>query len=169
MGSGLIYVVIVGMWLAYFLPRWISNHEEISGRSIERFAYTMSLMARTAGNAPVDPKQVLRRKEREMANRRIIFAAISALLVLITLLIAMGMLAPAIIAIPVSAFSLYVVHARHQIASINRELEIVNSLANEEPTNDKYAELINRSRRISATFNQEEEHWTPLALSLIHI
>jgi len=41
MGSGLIYLIIIGMWIAYFLPRWISSHEEISGRSVKRFDEAM--------------------------------------------------------------------------------------------------------------------------------
>lgn len=163
MGSGLIYVVIVGMWLAYFMPRWIASHEEISGRSIERFAYTMSLMARTAGNGRADAKEVLRRKEREMSDRRLIFAGISALSILIILFIALGLMAPAMLAIPISSISLYVVHARHQIALINRELEIVEALPKEDSKKDKYSEILNRSRQIHTQVNQDEEFWTPLA------
>jgi len=164
MGSGLIYLVIVGMWLAYFLPRWITNHEEISGRSIERFAYTMSLMARTAGNGAGNRKELIRRSQRELANRRAIFASICALTLLFTLMISLGLLAPAIITIPISSLALYIVHARHQITSIKREFEIVKNMSREDVKGDKYSELIVRSRRtVGATSTALEEQWTPLA------
>ncbi len=34
MGSGFIYLIIMGMWAAYFLPQWLSNHEDSSGKAI---------------------------------------------------------------------------------------------------------------------------------------
>ncbi|MEY3215292.1 MAG: hypothetical protein RLZZ82_526, partial [Actinomycetota bacterium] len=31
MTSGLIYIAIIGMWVAYFAPRWIHDRNEFSG------------------------------------------------------------------------------------------------------------------------------------------
>ena len=47
MGSGLIYAVIIGMWAAYFIPRWLRRHEELSeSRSVERFDQAMRILSR---------------------------------------------------------------------------------------------------------------------------
>lgn len=47
MGSGLIYAVIIVMWAAYFIPRWLRRHEELSeSRSVERFDQAMRILSR---------------------------------------------------------------------------------------------------------------------------
>ena len=33
------------MWAAYFLPQWISRHEESSGKAIERYKNAMQVVA----------------------------------------------------------------------------------------------------------------------------
>ena len=54
MGSGLIYLIIVGMWIAYFLPRWVATHEEVSGKSMEKFASAMKVVGSKTGNVTYD-------------------------------------------------------------------------------------------------------------------
>ena len=47
MGSGVIYAVLVAMWAAYFIPRWLRRHEELSeSRSVERFDRAMRILSR---------------------------------------------------------------------------------------------------------------------------
>lgn len=47
MGSGLIYAALVVMWAAYFIPRWLRRHEELSeSRSVERFDRAMRILSR---------------------------------------------------------------------------------------------------------------------------
>ena len=47
MGSGLIYAVLIVMWAAYFIPRWLRRHEELSeSRSVERFDHAMRILSR---------------------------------------------------------------------------------------------------------------------------
>jgi len=43
MGSGFIYLIIIGMWAAYFLPQWLSKHEDNSGRAIQRYKNAMPI------------------------------------------------------------------------------------------------------------------------------
>lgn len=46
-GSGVIYAIIIGMWAAYFIPRWLRRHEELSeSRSVERFDQAMRILSR---------------------------------------------------------------------------------------------------------------------------
>jgi hypothetical protein len=46
-GSGIIYAVIIVMWAAYFIPRWLRRHEELSeSRSVEKFDHAMRILSR---------------------------------------------------------------------------------------------------------------------------
>ena len=45
MASAIIYLAIIGMWIAYFLPRWIHTHDEFSGKSVERYKSALRVVA----------------------------------------------------------------------------------------------------------------------------
>jgi hypothetical protein len=46
-GSGIIYAIIIGIWAAYFIPRWLKRHEELSeSRSVEKFEHAMRILSR---------------------------------------------------------------------------------------------------------------------------
>ncbi|MTA80547.1 MAG: hypothetical protein F2954_04315, partial [Actinobacteria bacterium] len=51
MASGLIYIAIIGMWVAYFAPRWIHDRNEFSGKSVERFKVALTVVANSSPNA----------------------------------------------------------------------------------------------------------------------
>lgn len=165
MGSGLIYIIIVGMWIAYFLPRWIANHEEVSGRSIEKFASTMKVVGKTSGNSSDDLAELLRKNENQMLIRRILFSSILGLTLIVSFFALVDFLSPAIITIPISALGLYVVHARHQVGAITEEISTATkSLKKSERATSKYSELIARSKQVSGSKDElADEQWTPLA------
>ena len=50
MASGLIYIAIIGMWIAYFAPRWIHDRNEFSGKSVERFKVALMVVASSSPN-----------------------------------------------------------------------------------------------------------------------
>lgn len=164
MGSGLIYLIIVGMWIAYFLPRWIANHEELSAKSVERFAYTMKLVGRTSGSLESDLEELKRKHENQIFVRRILFTSIVAFTVIVSLFILAGLLSPMIFALPISGLGLYVVHTRHQIRSMHAEIEAAKNPYSHSTTTHDYSLLIARSKRISSSRSDVvDEHWTPLA------
>lgn len=170
MGSGFIYLIIVGMWIAYFLPRWISTHEEVSGRTVEKFEKTMKVVGVTSGNAAPDYEAIAKKKEAQVANRRIAFASIIGLSVVISLFAIIGLVSASTIALPISAFVLYVVHARHQIHVTNEEIKRARSIqkVSEKPSRNNYSEIIARSKRASSgltvdSLNISAEQWTPLS------
>ena len=47
MASGLIYLIILMMWGAYFVPRWMSQHDTTSGRATARYKSAMKVVAST--------------------------------------------------------------------------------------------------------------------------
>ena len=165
MGSGLVYIIIVGMWISYFLPRWISNHDEVSGRSMERFASAMKKVGATTGNVTVDVSELKARRDSQLISRRIIFFAIIGATFLVSLFILVGFVSPVIITIPLSSFALYLVHARHQIQTLEEELALAKNAQEMElhKSRQGYAELIARSKRAARQLSTiDDEHWTPL-------
>jgi len=46
-GSGIIYAFLIVMWAAYFIPRWLRRHDELSeSRSVEKFDTAMKILSR---------------------------------------------------------------------------------------------------------------------------
>jgi len=169
-GSGLIYLIIVGMWIAYFLPRWISTHEEVSGRTVEKFEKTMKVVGVTSGNAAPDYEEIARRREQQVAVRRILFFSIIGLTIVVSLFAIVGLVSPIIMMLPISAFALYVVHARHQIHLVQEEVKRARSIqkVSSQPSSRNYSEIIARSKSASTKRTIFEglssgEQWTPLS------
>lgn len=170
MGSGLIYLIIVGMWIAYFLPRWISTHEEVSGRTVEKFEKTMKVVGVTSGNAAPDYEELARRREQQVVVRRILFFSIIGLTFVVALFVIVGLVSPIIIMLPISAFALYVVHARHQIHLVQEEVKRARSIqkVSAQPASRNYSEIIARSKSANTKRTIFEglssgEQWTPLS------
>lgn len=165
MGSGFIYFIIVGMWIAYFLPRWITTHEEVSGRTVEKFEKTMKVVGLTSGNAAPDYEALAKKREQQVAARRILFFSIVGLTTLVILFALIGLVSPSIIALPISAFVLFVVHARNQIHNLQDEIKRARSIqqVSAKPSTNNYSEIIARSKRVTTKLNISEEQWTPLS------
>lgn len=165
MGSGLVYIIIVGMWISYFLPRWISNHDEVSGRSMERFADAMKKVGSTTGKITIDVDELIGRRKSQLITRRILFTSIIGFTVLVALFILVGLISPVILTIPISSFALYLVHARHQIQTVTEEMELAKNAQQMEEKKSKegYSELIARSKRAAQQLTiTDSEQWTPL-------
>ena len=162
MGSGLIYLIIVGMWVSYFLPLWVSNHEEVSGKSVEKFRNSMRAVAHTAG-VPTQ-EELARENEHNLVIRRIVFSSLSLLLVLTSALSLVGLLSPIVMLLPISGIALYIAHVRRQIQAMRtmiRQQRII-SQHSQKPSSTNYAELISRSK-VVANRNTDSELWIPLS------
>ncbi|NDA82488.1 MAG: hypothetical protein EBY01_05445 [Actinobacteria bacterium] len=164
MGSGLIYIIIVGMWIAYFLPRWIANHDEVSGRSVDKFNEAMRVVGKASGKSKVDLEELLKRKENQMLVRRIVFFSILGLMTICALFILVGFLSPTIILLPLSALGIYLVNTRHQISYINDEIEFARQNPEGKREDSKYSDLIIRSKRVAKERAESQtEQWVPLS------
>lgn len=157
MGAGFIYLIIVGLWVAYFLPRWINAHEEHAGRSVDRFQGLLDVVGRTATgeerlrNSPEHRAQ-------QLHTRRITFAALSTLLLVTLFLTAVGLLSIGMIIVPIIGIGAYVIVVRRQLTQANRIMR--ESLDESRPSlyRSKYAELITK-----VSYEERTEHWVPLA------
>ena len=163
MTSGLIYIAIIGMWIAYFAPRWIHDRNEFSGKSVERFKSALRVVANqspqtaTASGAihiDLDHEATVRQS---LLRRRITFVLIA--FSLITTLVGgiMNTMSFIYAAIPLSGMLIYVANVRRHV--------IADQLHKRRVT-----QLHRRSSGVSATNLAEvvtpkpsTEHWIPLS------
>ena len=161
MASGFIYLIILGMWAAYFIPRWISNHEENSGKRAEKFNSAMrSVTQPEQRRAQAEDKLTRKSKIR---NRRIAYSIILIALITTSIFISLGSIAPTFIAIPLSALFIYTVHVRRQVVAAQLKQRRLNALER-----ISAASVINEPTeqiQISSREDFEDsykEHWIPL-------
>lgn len=120
MASGIIYLAIIGMWVAYFLPRWMHNKNEFSGKHVERYKSALRVVA---GNTPgarvgtgviyTDVDQVARVAQ-QLLRRRIIFSIISISFIATLVGAYMQTLAITSALVPLSALIIYIAFVRRQ-------------------------------------------------------
>jgi len=163
MASGFIYLIILGMWAAYFLPKWITSHDEASGKSAERYKSAMRVVGETGSVNPAQNATDNFRKQNQIANRRIIFSSLTFSFLIIGAFCAVGIISTLILAIPTTALAIYVVHVRRQIVAaqlkqrrINAFQKISSATVITEPI-----ERVTFSSRIDFV-EENKEHWIPL-------
>ena len=86
MASGIIYLAIIGMWVAYFLPRWVHNKNEFSGKSVEKYKSALRVVASANPGSVHNSGAIYTDVDREgrvaqqLLRRRIIFFLITTTL-----------------------------------------------------------------------------------------
>ena len=142
MASGLIYVAIIGMWVAYFLPRWVHDRNEFSGKSIERYKSALRVVANSSpggssgsGVIHTDLDHEAKVAQRLM-QRRITFA---------------------ILIIPLTGIIIYVAHVRRQTISEKLYKRRIRNLQKGQSGTSG----TNLSEVVSNV--TQKEHWIPLS------
>ena len=153
MGSGFIYLVIAGMWVAYFLPQWISRHEETSGKAIERYKNAMQVVAENNKN---DVK--IEEKNKIFFRRRLIFGSLFSIYLFSNLFALLGLLVFTTTLIPLTALLIYFVNVRKQVVASQlraRRLAALEKITNTKLASIELPEIINENKNI--------EHWIPFS------
>lgn len=161
MASAIVYLAIIGMWIAYFLPRWIHTHDEFSGKSVERYKSALRVVAGDVQNVysmaiHTDLDEPYKRSQL-LLRRRILFALILITFIATSVGTIMNLLHWAYIAIPISGFIVYLAHTRR---TINRERIQRRRIENLQRSTQGISH-INLSEVVSPKENQE--YWVPLA------
>lgn len=163
MGAGFIYLIIVGLWVAYFLPRWIHAHEEHAGRSVDRYQALLDVVGRTA-TGEERHRFTPEKREQLLHTRRVTFLALSSLFLVTVFLATIGMLSAILVTVPMIGIASYVFVVRRQISAeeiarrINRATHEHDHVAPGNIYRNKYAELITK-----VTLEERSEEWIPLA------
>ena len=168
MASGIIYLAIIGMWVAYFLPRWLHNKNEFSGKSVERYKSALRVVASsTPGTQPgsgVIYTDVDRagRVAQQLLRRRIVFFLIFTTLVLTIVGAIMQTFAYVAIAIPVTALLIYIAHVRRQSNSERIQRRRVDQLhrTTEGVSHTNLSEVLTSH---TAEVKSSQDHWVPFA------
>ena len=161
MASGLIYLIIIGMWVAYFLPRWIRQHETQSGRETERYKSAMKIVASTPNFPdPVNPDEKLK----TLRKRRLILGSLTLVLAIAIVGILLGYIPAVGALIPVTALAIYIISVRRQVVAAHikkRRLEALASITAVQIKVDPSVriDLSERPRRVSESIL---EQWVPL-------
>ena len=155
MASGIIYLAIIGMWVAYFLPRWIHSRNEFTGKSAQRYRSALEVVSGSA--SPLSEVDRLRAQQLKLTRRRLFFALILTSLVMTLVGAVMQAVTYTLILLPIAGFIFYLAHVRHdtnteKIAKRRRD-ELHRTNAGISPTN--LAEVV--------TPKLTTEHWIPLS------
>jgi hypothetical protein len=169
MASGIIYLAIIGMWVAYFLPRWVHNKNEFSGKSVERYKSALRVVASTTPGAQIGSGAIYTDVDRagrvaqQLMRRRIIFSLITTTLILTTAGAIMQTFTYIAIAIPVTGLLLYIAHVRRQENSERITRRRVDQLhrATEGVSHTNLADVLSRNSHSEVKVNQD--HWIPLS------
>jgi len=163
MASGLIYIAIIGMWVAYFAPRWIHDRNEFSGKSVERFKVALSVVANSSPqsihNSGIHHIDLDREAKiaQLLMRRRIIFVVITFSLTTTLIGGFMNTMPFLYVLVPASGILIYIAHVRRQTIA-------------ERIQHRRIQQLHRRTAGVSATNlvevvtpKQSQEHWIPLS------
>jgi hypothetical protein len=163
MASGIIYLSIVGMWVAYFVPRWVHSHDEFSGKSVERYKSAMRIVTSTTGEGSMSSGPVHADLEREskiaqvLLRRRIVFAILIFGFIATILEVLFNSISLFYSAIPVVGLASYVAHVRRQSVADRLQRRRVTQLHH----STAGVSLTNLSQVF--TPKESREHWVSLA------
>ena len=169
MASGIIYLAIIGMWVAYFLPRWVHNKNEFSGKSVERYKSALRVVASTTPGAQIGSGAIYTDVDRagrvaqQLMRRRIIFSLITTTLILTTAGAIMQTFTYIAIAIPVTGLVLYIAHVRRQENSDRITRRRMDQLhrTTEGVSHTNLADVLTHNSHSEVKVNQD--HWIPLS------
>ena len=169
MASGIIYLAIIGMWVAYFLPRWVHNKNEFSGKSVERYKSALRVVASTTPGAQIGSGAIYTDVDRagrvaqQLMRRRIIFSLITTTLILTTAGAIMQTFTYIAIAIPLTGLVLYIAHVRRQENSDRITRRRMDQLhrTTEGVSHTNLADVLSHNSHSEVKVNQD--HWIPLS------
>lgn len=169
MASGIIYLAIIGMWVAYFLPRWVHNKNEFSGKSVERYKSALRVVASTTPGAQIGSGAIYTDVDRagrvaqQLMRRRIIFSLITTTLILTTAGAIMQTFTYIAIAIPLTGLVLYIAHVRRQENSDRITRRRMDQLhrTTEGISHTNLADVLAHNSHSEVKINQD--HWIPLS------
>jgi hypothetical protein len=163
MASAIIYLAIIGMWVAYFLPRWLHNKNEFSGKHVERYKSALRVVAGSTPGARVGSGVIytdvdrVARVAQQLLRRRIIFSIITFSLIATLVGAIMQTLVATSILIPLSALIIYIAFVRRQenaSAIQHRRMDQIHRRT-EGVSHTNLSEVL--------TAKNSTDHWVPFA------
>jgi len=146
----------MGMWAAYFLPQWLSNHEENSGKAIQRYKNAMQVVAEN--NGAIQSEAKLEDQNKIFLQRRLIFGSLFSLYLLSLISAGIGFLSFTTTFVPLSATLIYFINVRKQVVTSQLKSRRLKAIAT--ITNTKIPTTVIPERVKEKSSN---EHWIPFS------
>ena len=144
------------MWAAYFLPQWLSKHEDNSGKAIERYKNAMQVVAENNPSVKMEPR--VEDKSKIFFQRQLIFGSLFSLSLLSLVFASVGFLDFTTTLIPLTALLIYVVNVRKQVVASQLKARRLKAL--EKITNSKIPTTMIPDQIPEKSSN---EHWIPFS------
>ena len=144
------------MWAAYFLPQWLSKHEDNSGKAIERYKNAMQVVAENNPSVKMEPR--VEDKSKIFFQRQLIFGSLFSLSLLSLVFASVGFLDFTTTLIPLTALLIYVVNVRKQVVASQLKARRLKAL--EKITNSKIPTTMISDQIPEKSSN---EHWIPFS------
>lgn len=163
MASGFIYLIILGMWAAYFLPKWITSHDEASGKSAERYKSAMRVVGEAGSLNSTSSSPDSAKRQNQIVNRRIIFSSLTLSLVVVGILSVLGVFSSSILLIPTTAIAIYIVNVRRGLIAAQLQERRVRAFEKISTATviTKPVERITYLSQVNFVA-ENNEHWIPL-------
>ena len=114
------------MWAGYFLPQWLSKHEDNSGKAIERYKNAMQVVAESNGSIKSENKGI--DKSKIFLQRRLIFGTLFSLYALSLVSALVGFLDLITTFVPLTGLLIYFVSVRKQVVASQLKMRRVKAL-----------------------------------------
>ena len=158
MSSGLIYFAVIALWVAYFLPRWLRSHDEVSeSKSLERYRSAMHVVSMSSSQTTYMTRaEIAEREARTLRKRQITLIAL-AIFLFVNFIFAITDVVPfKSLLLPTSLLIIFVVHMRRQKVQddVTKRRRMVAMKGKSSPYN--FAEITYRSPE------SETSKWIPI-------
>ena len=144
------------MWAAYFLPQWLSKHEDNSGKAIQRYKNAMQVVAESNGSIKTENER--EDKDKIFLKRRLIFGSLFSLYALSVTSAVVGSLDWVTTFVPLTGILIYFVNVRKQVVASQIKARRLKAL--ERITNIKIPTTVIPERVKEKSSN---EFWIPFA------
>lgn len=144
------------MWAAYFLPQWLSKHEDNSGKAIQRYKNAMQVVAESNGSIKTENER--EDKDKIFLKRRLIFGSLFSLYALSVTSAVVGSLDWITTFVPLTGILIYFVNVRKQVVASQIKARRLKAL--ERITNSKIPTTVIPERVKEKSSN---EFWIPFA------
>lgn len=116
MSSGLIYFAVIALWVAYFLPRWLRSHDEVSeSKSLERYRSAMHVVSMGSSQSTYMTRAEIAEREERIRRKRQVTLITLLSFFLLTFISAITNLLPfKSLLLPISLLIIFVVNVRRQ-------------------------------------------------------
>ena len=144
------------MWAGYFLPQWLSKHEDNSGKAIERYKNAMQVVAESNGSIKSENKVI--DKSKIFLQRRLIFGTLFSLYALSLVSALVGFLDLITTFVPLTGLLIYLVNVRKQVVASQLKMRRVKAL-------EKISHIKIPTTVIPEPVKEtgSDEHWIPFS------